>query len=80
VLGGGTVWLSQKVLQYIILEFSPSIILLYPPLPIPGLVFPFTHMCTQYLYHIHPPTPFSHTPSIPTPQTGPVLPSYSPIL
>jgi hypothetical protein len=23
-----------------------------------GLIFPFTYTCTQYLYHIHPPTPF----------------------
>jgi hypothetical protein len=36
---------------------------LSPPPPIPGtvstgLIFPFTYMCTQYLHHIHPPTPF----------------------
>jgi hypothetical protein len=32
---------------------------LSPPPPIPGtvstgLIFPYTHMCTQYLHHIHP--------------------------
>jgi hypothetical protein len=41
-------------------EFTPSIILLYPPSPIPGivsigLIFPFSYMCTQNLHHIYPP-------------------------
>jgi hypothetical protein len=40
-------------------------ILLYSLLPISGivligLIFPFAYMCTQYLLHIHPPTPSSH--------------------
>jgi hypothetical protein len=38
------------------------------------------YMCTQYLPHIHPPTPFPPHPSPfyhPPAQTGPVLPSYS---
>jgi hypothetical protein len=35
------------------------------PLPIPGilstgLIFPFTYVCTQYLHHVHPLTPFPH--------------------
>jgi hypothetical protein len=48
-----------------------------------GFIFPFTYMCTQYLDHIHPRTPFPHLltlPLIQIPQTGPVLPSYSLIL
>jgi hypothetical protein len=41
------------------LHSSPS----YPLLTITGIVskniiFPFTCMCTQYLYHIHPSMPF----------------------
>jgi hypothetical protein len=45
-----------------------------------SFIFPLTYMHTQYFHHIHPPTPFpppSHRyqPS----QTGPILPSCSPI-
>jgi hypothetical protein len=45
----GTLWYLRKCLQYIIVEFIPSSILLYPSSPIPGivsagLIFPFTHM------------------------------------
>jgi hypothetical protein len=47
--------------------------------------FSFTFMCTQYLHHIHLPSPFPHLlplPSVPTPppQAGPILPSFSLIL
>jgi hypothetical protein len=46
------------------------------PTPIPGIVskgiiFPFTYIYTQYLYHIHPLTPFPHFSPfsvVPTPQ------------
>jgi hypothetical protein len=63
---GGTLWNLQKLLCQIF-EFVPSIFFLYPPNPITGivlagLIFPFTHMCTQYLYHIHTPTHFSPSP------------------
>jgi hypothetical protein len=69
-------------------ETDPSIILLYSPSPIPGIlstgiIFLFAYTCTQYLHHIHPPMPFSHLLSPPTgtnPQAGPVLPSCSPCL
>jgi hypothetical protein len=44
----------------------------YSPLPSPpaipgivqtGIIFPFIYMCTQYLKHIQPPTPFPHRPT-----------------
>jgi hypothetical protein len=58
------------------------------PSPTPGIVstgviFPLTFMCIQYFHHIHPPTTFPHILPlllVPTPQTGPVLPSCSLIL
>jgi hypothetical protein len=41
---------DKSFLQYITIEFIPSIILIYPSPPIPGivstgLIFPFTYMC-----------------------------------
>jgi hypothetical protein len=43
---------SNVSIEYIILEFTPSIILLYPfssapGIVVTGLIFPFTYMCTQ---------------------------------
>jgi hypothetical protein len=58
---GGTMWHWQKFLQYLIMECTPSIILLYSPLisgrVSRGLIFPFPNMCS-YFHHIHLPMPF----------------------
>jgi hypothetical protein len=48
---GGTLWHLQKLLQYIIVEFTPSITPWSLPSPIPGivstcLIFPFSYMNT----------------------------------
>jgi hypothetical protein len=69
--GWDILWHLHRFLQYIkfvILEISPSTVLLYPyPPPIPGIVstdiiFAFTYMCPHFLHHIHPPTSFPHHP------------------
>jgi hypothetical protein len=47
----------------------PFTILLHIPLPpivSSDIIFPFTYMCTQYLYHIHPPSQFPHLHPPPT--------------
>jgi hypothetical protein len=43
----------------------------------------YIYICTQYLHHIYPPAPFPYilsTPTVPTLQSGHVLPSCSPFL
>jgi hypothetical protein len=34
--------------------------LLIPGIVSTGIIFAFTHICTRFLHHIHPPTPFCH--------------------
>jgi hypothetical protein len=71
----GYMWHLQMFLQYIkyiTLEFTPFYhCSLFLPPAIPGIVsvgiiFAFTYKCTQYLYHIHPPTHFPHFLPLPT--------------
>jgi ACR3 family arsenite efflux pump ArsB len=71
VLGRGTVWHLHRLLQYIkyiIHQFTPSTILLYPTLPpIPGtvstrLLFAFTYMCTHFFAPGSPSYPLSPSP------------------
>jgi hypothetical protein len=78
------IYRSSYYISNIIFEFTISIILLYLPSPIPGIVstgiiIPFTYMCTQYLYYIHPPTLFpyffspSHKHQPPNPPQGQLM-------
>jgi hypothetical protein len=42
--------------------------------------FPFTCMCTQYLHHIHPPSPFPHLLTHPTDTTLPRQDLFHPLI
>jgi hypothetical protein len=64
------VWHLQNFLQYIIVEFFPSIIVPYCPSPhswkcFNRSYFSFPYMCIQYIHHVQPPIPFPHI--LPTP-------------
>jgi hypothetical protein len=66
-------------------KFTPPSFSFVPPLFILEIVsfLPFACMFTEYLHHIHPPTPFPcilPSPTGPTPETRRVLPSCSPFL
>jgi hypothetical protein len=83
-----TLWRLQKFLQYIkyiLLEYPPPSFSFIHPYPIPAivstdLIFPFTYMCTQNLYYIHPPFPTSLllplSPTSSPPQLWPILLTY----
>jgi hypothetical protein len=49
-------------LQHSLSSFPPPI----PRLVSTDIIFPFTYMCTQYLYRIHPSSPFPHLLPSPT--------------
>jgi hypothetical protein len=59
----GYIVIVTKVLTIYHSWIHPSIILLYPASPIPGVVstgfiFPFSYVSTWYFHHIQPPSPF----------------------
>jgi hypothetical protein len=64
----GTLWLSQKCLQYILVKFTPSIILLYLPSPILSSIFIheyiiFPPYSPSYTLSLYPPPSHYYQPS-----------------
>jgi hypothetical protein len=84
---GGTLGYLQKCLQYILVRFTLSDILLLP-LSHSWNSFNRSHFSIfiheyRIFPHIHPLSPLPYILPLPTgikPQTGPVLPSYPPLL